>query len=361
MSIKNIFLVSTVLSGKGGMETVIRDFCAGMEAQGVTVKVFFLSRIKPKKHSTSWLSGLDYKVLVPSPIIPSFVRKVIEVQKLAALINCEKPDACIALNFGAIERLNSARKKTYFFKIISWIHFSLKITNKPWLIKKADYHLAISSGIAEELTSMLGIAPEKVATIYNPLPNEVPTCVGRPSDGTSSFLFIGRLTAQKNPKLLVSAFSKLKGNWKLHIVGDGNERPELLKMVKNARIDDKVIFHGWKEDCWKYVSTLGPISALVLTSDNEGLPMVLLEAISRGIFCIAANCETGPADIISPKNGALFPPKDEKALLAELEKVIKQAGKIPISQDVIRRSVQKFALRDYCLTVLKNIENWNKP
>lgn len=360
MTIKKIFLVSTLLSGKGGMETVIKDFCAGMKLEGVEVEIFLLGRVKARKHNLNWLSSLNHKILYPSRFTPSFLRKTLETRKLAQLINQKKPDACIGLNFGALERLNSARKFTHYFKVISWLHFSLKTFHNLEVIKKADCHLAISSGIASELRDLLNIPPENIATIYNPLPYEAPVnCLPRPRDGKSVFLFVGRLASQKNPMLLINAFSKLEGDWLLHIVGDGGLRTALQDKVKQNGIENKVIFHGWKEDCWGYISTLGPISALVLSSDNEGLPMALLEGTARGVFCIAANCETGPADIITTNNGVLFPPGDEKALLTELETVVAQKGVPPVPSEVIRKTVEKFSLRKYCHNVLKSLNAWN--
>lgn len=95
-------------------------------------------------------------------------------------------------------------------------------------------------------------------------------------------------------------------NWRLKILGrsDENELKFLTQIALKNKILDKVIFTGFVSN----VSELMKNSSIfVLSSRNEGLPMVLIEAMSQGMACIAYDCETGPSDIINNKvNGLLI-------------------------------------------------------
>ena len=139
-NIRKVLLVSTLLRGKGGMETVVRTFISELDQRGIHVKLVLLGKYKPKKHDLTWLHGIDYELLLPDFPLKGFIRDFFEVKKLSKLIKDEKPDAFIGLNNGAISHLWKARNQTFPFHIFSWVHFALKILHNPSILKKADYH-----------------------------------------------------------------------------------------------------------------------------------------------------------------------------------------------------------------------------
>lgn len=360
--ITKILLVSTLLRGKGGMETVVRTFVSELEKRGVHVKLVLLGKYKPNKHDLSWLQGLDYELLLPNFPLKGFIRDFLEVKKLTTLIKNDKPDAFIGLNNSAILHLWKVRNRTYPFKIYSWVHFALKILHNTSVLKKADYHLSISSGITHELIHQLGIEENKVFTVYNPvnsMAERESNIIERPCDGSTSFLFVGRLTEQKNPALLIRAVSRLRGDWKLHIIGEGNLKCTLEQLTSSLHLEERVIFHGWKADVWNFIRSVTPISALILTSRNEGFPMVLLEALSRGVFCISSNCETGPSDIVNNNNGQLFEEGNEDELSKKLQHLIDSKGVNLPPQRVIQSSIEKFSSGKYCERIMEALEKGN--
>ena len=355
-NIRKVLLVSTLLRGKGGMETVVRTFISELDQRGIHVKLVQLGKYKPKKHDLTWLHGIDYELLLPDFPLKGFIRDFFEVKKLSKLIKDEKPDAFIGLNNGAISHLWKARNQTFPFHIFSWVHFALKILHNPSILKKADYHLSISSGITYDLVTHLGIEKNKIFTVYNPIDSIKGLNNGlieRPNDGLTSFLFVGRLTEQKDPTLLIRAVSRLKGDWKLHIVGEGHLKSKLEALVRSFHIEENVIFHGWKSDAWTFIQSLTPVSALILTSKNEGFPMVLLEAMSRGIYCVASNCETGPADIVNKNNGQLFEVGNVDELTHKLQYLIDSKGGNLPSQISIKNSIEKFSSDRYCERIIE--------
>lgn len=93
-------------------------------------------------------------------------------------------------------------------------------------------------------------------------------------------------------------------DWGLKIAGSGDKGLEYLKdLAKERNILDKIIFTGFTQDI---SGLMHDSSIFILTSRFEGLPMVLLEAMSQGMACIAYDCVTGPSDIINNNENGLL-------------------------------------------------------
>ncbi len=125
---------------------------------------------------------------------------------------------------------------------------------------------------------------------------------------------------------LITPVLKKHKDWKLKIVGGGNEGMEILKEIsKSHNTEDQVIFEGFSNN----VSEIMRNSEIyVLSSKFEGLPMVLLEAMSQGMVCIAFDCISGPSDIITHNtNGVLVENQNFELLFKELERLIENPEK----------------------------------
>ncbi|WP_264884709.1 glycosyltransferase [Enterobacter asburiae] len=118
---------------------------------------------------------------------------------------------------------------------------------------------------------------------------------------------MGRLTPDKQHLLLLDIWREcihqLPKGWLLHIVGDGELKPDIEKFITNNKLEDNV-----KLSCavWDISDLYYNSSIFVLTSRSEGFGMVLLEAISFGLPAISFNCPSGPMDIINNENGFLI-------------------------------------------------------
>ena len=109
-------------------------------------------------------------------------------------------------------------------------------------------------------------------------------------------------------------------DWILCIVGGGPEEERLKQLAKDLMIEKSMIFSGHTNDVENYYKKS---SFFCLSSRNEGLPMVLLEAQSYNLPIVAFNCDTGPSDIVDHGvNGYLVEQKNYNKLAYYLNKVI---------------------------------------
>jgi len=135
---------------------------------------------------------------------------------------------------------------------------------------------------------------------------------------------IGRMDANKNQEMTIRAFANIVGDYpnaKLTIIGDGELREKLEKIVSDLGISQNVIFTGIVSDV---PDRLYKAYAFVLTSYTEGMPNTLLEAMAIGTACISTDCPCGgPFDLITPgKDGILIPVGDTDELEKQLRIIL---------------------------------------
>lgn len=163
----------------------------------------------------------------------------------------------------------------------------------------------------------------KSIVIPNPV-NEIFICEPFNGKREKTIVTVGRLEKQKNHALLIDAFSKISNkydDYKLIIYGEGSLRSELEQKIENLKIKDKVILAGQVDEINKVIYKAG---MFVLSSDYEGMPNALLEAMALGLPCISTDCPCGgPREIIDNNiNGILVPINDSIKLSKTIEKII---------------------------------------
>jgi glycosyltransferase involved in cell wall biosynthesis len=158
------------------------------------------------------------------------------------------------------------------------------------------------------------------------IPNPVPPLAN--GTGPSNLprpriLAAGRLTHQKGFDLLIEAFSQLAGrypDWHLVIAGEGEERPSLEAQRQALGLTERIHLPGFVADMG---GLLASSELFVLPSRFEGFPNALCEAMAAGLAVIAADCPSGPADIIcSGEDGLLVEPESPAALAQALERMM---------------------------------------
>jgi len=134
-------------------------------------------------------------------------------------------------------------------------------------------------------------------------------------------LGVGRLSTVKGFDLLINAFAQAAvEDTDLLIVGEGEDRDALNKLIYNLGLSQRIFLVGKKLNLQDYYSQA---SLFVLPSRNEGYPNALIEAMSFGCSCIATDCEFGPAEIIiNEHNGLLVKTESIPALTEAMIRVL---------------------------------------
>jgi glycosyltransferase involved in cell wall biosynthesis len=127
---------------------------------------------------------------------------------------------------------------------------------------------------------------------------------------------VGRLSRVKGFDLLIRAFATLsrqQPDWRLVILGEGEERTALESLVTGLGLQGRVLLPG-------AIAAPGPVlssaSLFVLPSRYEGFPNALLEAMALGLACVATDCDSGPREIISDGVDGLLVPADDVEAMA---------------------------------------------
>ena len=140
------------------------------------------------------------------------------------------------------------------------------------------------------------------------------------------FIWIGRLSHQKGIEYLeqiIKKFCERNSEWDFKIIGKGENQRQFIDFVKKEKLDSRIEYQEASNNVQEELDNSG---CMLMTSLAEGLPMVLIEAQTRGVPAISFDTETGPAEIIDDgKSGYVVPCYDTDFLV---DKVIQFAEKL---------------------------------
>ncbi len=211
------------------------------------------------------------------------------------------------------------------------------------LYPRANAVAGVSAGVARDLEQELGLEKETVQVLNNPVVNEDLLAQSQAdldhpwfaANLPPVFLAVGRLNPQKDFPNLLCAFAQVRQQKfaRLIILGEGQERQKLEKIIDSLGIAEDVLMPGFVKNPYAYMKRA---SCLVLSSREEGLPTVLIEAMACGCPVVATNCPSGPDEILD--NGAyghLVPIENSEALA---EAIIKTLENPPNTERLIQRA-----------------------
>ena len=192
----------------------------------------------------------------------------------------------------------------------------------PW----ADYVVGVSQGVADDLAQFVNLSSDKLRVISNPIvASDIGELARAPIDhvwferGEPVFVAAGRLRPQKDFPTLLRAFADVRSRRaaRLMILGEGPERGRLEALVEELELADDVSLPGATPNPYAYMARS---TAFILSSRWEGLPTVLIEAMSCGAPVIATDCPSGPQEILAGgRYGTLVPVGDVAALAEAME------------------------------------------
>jgi glycosyltransferase involved in cell wall biosynthesis len=338
----------------GGAERVILNLANGLAEKGLAVDLVsaqdgdtFRKDISEQVNAVHLGAG---RMIAAIPALVRYLRQ----SRPAVLISAQTH-----ANLTALWANRMAGNNT---RLVVCEHFNLSLREStssnrrekvvPWLAERfygwADRIVAVSEGVAEDLAQTTGIAREKIRTIYNPvvsmkLIDQSQAQPDHPWFGQGEppvVLGIGRLTSQKDFGGLIRAFAILRRNFnvKLMILGEGEERANLEKLVLELGLQDVVDLHGFETNPYAYLKRAG---VFVLSSVSEGLPTVLIEALACGAPVVSTDCPSGPREILEGgRFGKLVAVGDVQGLACAMEEVLKN----PPDGEAARQRAMDFSL-----------------
>lgn len=197
------------------------------------------------------------------------------------------------------------------------------------LWRRIDVFTTVSAGLADDMAAETGIPREEIKVLHNAVIQEEniarnPNRDLHPffSSGDKVLLAMGSLHRRKGFHDLVEVMRLLKdkASLRLIILGEGRERANLQQKIDDAGLKDKVDLAGYSDDPFGYLQTA---DLFVLPSYFEGLPTVLIEALSCGCPVIATDCIAGPKEILAGGEfGRLVPVGGTREMAAAISEVI---------------------------------------
>lgn len=345
---------------KGGAERVISNLANELIKK---YKVIIVTNIKSESEYqlASNIKHIKIDKYKNTKKITRIIKKIgnYRTKKLRKIVEQEKPDIIISFLPEPSFRILKLRKKISVPIIISdrndpnieYKGIILKRLMKK-RYKNADGFIFQTEDAKEYFKNIIKCKSE---VIYNAINKEF--VIEKPiTKRKKTIVSVGRLEKQKNHQLLIEAFekfNKIDNNYELEIYGEGKLRERIQKLIDNKKLNQKVHLMGKTNNVKKSISDA---AMFILSSDYEGMPNVLLEAMSMGIPCISTDCPIGgPKSIITnEKNGLLVETNSSEQLCSAMIRISKDEKLLKIIYDNHKDFLEKFDEK----TIYKKWENY---
>lgn len=317
--LKRIFFIRTGL-GQGGADRVTLTLLENMPQDAN--KQFYL--VLMRKHGElvadvpPHIKIIDLKCPHLSVMMPFLLFAIIRLNPDVLLSTSSGTNAptVIAgrLAFWKRRRIIVSERKAMFEKMPNWnkrIHLWLKRLTYV----NADAITAVSEGVKDDLINKVRIPAGRITVINNPIispklldmkdmPLEHPWF-----QKYKVILGVGRLVEQKDYPVMLQSFKKVHAvdpNTRLVILGTGEDEENIKNTAKEIGISDFVFFAGFDKNPYRYMSRC---HVYVLSSQYEGMPGTLVQAMACGAACVSTDCHSGPSELIQDNwnNGILVP------------------------------------------------------
>ena len=252
------------------------------------------------------------------------LRKILAIRKL---MNQYRPEICLGVMTAcSVYSILAARGTAT--RVIATEHAhppSQKISSlwqrlRRFAYPRADAVIALTQLSSQWLCDHVSGCKAKVIAnaVHWPMQDAEPKVICYKPSNTHWLLAVGRLHEEKGFDKLIQAFTKISAdvpNWQLIILGEGDEREPLLKQIKEAHLQERILLPGLVGNLsqWYLAADL-----FVLSSRFEGLSNSLQEAMSYGLPAVSFDCDSGPREIIRDGvDGVLVRPDQDVDALAK--------------------------------------------
>jgi glycosyltransferase involved in cell wall biosynthesis len=345
----------------GGAEKVTVHLANGLAARGYCVDMVlftaegeFLSELSPA------IRLVDLKAR----------RMVWAISRFAKYLRTERPAVVIsALDYVNVGAILARRISRTFVPLVMTIHStrSMAVHYKvgiredflrllgQWCYRRSRNIICVSQGVADDLAETTGTERHRLRVVYNPVVSQRTLEMSRqPVDhpwlapgAPPVILAVGRLTAVKDYPTLIRAFAAIRDQreMRLMILGEGEERPQLERLVAELGLADCVALPGYGANPYNYMARA---AVFVLSSISEALPTALIEALAVGTPVVATDCKSGPKEILhGGRYGALVPVGDVTALGGAIVATL-QGARREVPAEVVQPYTMDYAIDEYC-------------
>jgi glycosyltransferase involved in cell wall biosynthesis len=228
-----------------------------------------------------------------------------------------------------------AHNEKQFLKKIT--PFLAKVTY-PW----ADSVVAVSQGVAQDLSNLTGLPLEKFQVIYNPavtteLIEKSQEALDHPWFAAGEppvILGVGKLEAQKDFPTLIRSFAQVRKIQRARLIilgwGPDRNREALEALAQELGVNEDVSLPGYVSNPYAYMARS---AVFALSSQWEGLPFVLVEAMALGTPVVSTNCESGPDEVLDGgRYGQLVPVGNSQALGEAILNILSERPK-PVDRE----------------------------
>jgi len=194
----------------------------------------------------------------------------------------------------------------------------------------------------------------KTKLIYNPYLNKI--LKEKKNIRENLILSVGRLCKQKNQTVSIKAFAifvKKFPNYKLILIGHGNDYIKLKKLSMSLGISKNVVFKGWVSNPSRYYLKS---KILILPSLYEGLPNTLIEAVNYNLPCISTRC-SGATDILTEEYGSYIPMNNHQLLAKKMIYFILNYKKKLSDNKKIKERLSRFLIKPQVLKYINYCNN----
>lgn len=339
----------------GGVERVMVNLASGFVRRGIEVDMVLgtaegplLPQVPPQ------VRIVDLKVTRMHRALPGLVR-YLRKERPHALLSALDQSNVVALWARALARVPTRVVVSVHFDTSQVVAQARTLRDRfvrswtapfyPW----AEAVVAVSQGAAEDLVHRTGLSRDKVRVIYNPV--VTPALFARAEallehpwfslGAPPVILGVGRLTKAKDFPTLIRAFARVRRvrPARLLILGEGEERAALERLVREEGLEEEVALPGFAENPYPFMKRA---AVFVLSSRWEGLPTVLIEALALGTPVISTDCPSGPREILEGGRWGRLVPMGDDAALAEAILEALEGGQAPAGAP--QRMVERFGL-----------------
>lgn len=308
-----LFLTRTM--NLGGTENVILQLCEIFNPKVNKIVVCSCGGVNVEKLNKMGIKHYKISDIAsknPNVMLKTFfkIKKIIKDEKITVIHSHHRMAALYARVTANKNIVRIANAHNTFYDKKKLTRFAYNRTNL----------IAVGQMVKKNLVDYFELPQDQVKVIHNavkPFEQDIETLEILNKEKQKGYILIGnvgRLSEQKGIEYFIEAASKVhKNNSKIKfvIVGEGEDRNKLEKLAEEKKIEEYVIFLGYRSDIQNVISQM---DFIVLSSLWEGLPLTPIEAFSVGKTVVATNVDGTPEIVQDGENGYLVEPKDSEAL-----------------------------------------------